>query len=279
MSNRGGFGQESFGDPMGGGGPLSVMRARAVQSQAVRVSFSDEPQHASPSGQNDALNPSNYTFDITTGTGTSPLSVGVDPTMIVGPAPGVLPGEFGFDVHSDRPFIVGLSYRVTARNIEAKAGGDLGSPYFAAFAGAMQLSRTKPPQRKIDFVDLQNNAFGGAYVVDDSGDIAPEGSSTGLRKRMLRRASTPKNAFTFLPGYGTILDLKRNAGPPALMAAKADLQAQILQEPEVKDALVTFQQDSSGVLTVVMTAQTKKGAIVTASLTIDPASGSIVIPS
>ena len=277
--SSGGFGQESFGDPMGGGGPLSVMRARAVQSHAVRVSFSEEPVHSSPSGQNDALNPSNYTFLITGGMGTAPLGVGVDQGMITGPGPGVLTGEFGFDVHSDRPFIVGLTYSVTVRNVAAKLGGDLGSPYTAAFAGAMPLSKTSPPQRKIDFVDLQNAPVNGAYVVDDSGDIAPEGSITGLRKRMLRRAYTPKNAFSFLSGYGSILDLKRNAGPTAIMAAKADLQAQLLQEPEVSDASVTFEQDNNGIITVVMTAQTKKGAIVTASLAVDPTSGAIVIPS
>jgi hypothetical protein len=278
-ASRGGFGSESYGDPFGVGGPLNVVRARAIQSHAVLVTFDEEPVHASPSGQNDALNPSNYGFTITSGDGTAPQCIGVDLAMVVGPALGVLAGdERGFVVHTDKPLIFGLTYLVTARNIESKVGGVLGSPYAADFPGALHLSKSKPPQRKIDFVDLANSPFGGAFVVDDSGDVTTEGSVTGLRKRMLRRASTPRDAFSTLPGYGSILELKKLASPSALTAARADLQAQILQEPEVQDAQVTFEQASTGVLTVVMRAKTKKGAIVTASLSVDPVAGTIVIP-
>lgn len=281
MANPGGAGSESFGDPMGGGGPIQVVRARAIQGQLVRVVFNQEPVHVSAAGLNDALNPANYLFDVLAGQATSPLAMAVESTMVVPTTLAVGDGgatdERGFDVHTDRALIIGITYAVTVHNVEAASGGALGSPFTAPFPGVVRLRASAPPQRRLDLTDLQNSPFDGALVVDDSGDLAAEGGAAGLRKRLLRRAATTKNAFAHLPGYGAGLVLKRNAGPAELASIRSDLRAQALQEPEVSDAKVTISQLTPGVVVVSIVAQTKKGAIVTATAQVSPSG--VVVPS
>lgn len=89
LGTLGGAGAEAAGDPMGAGGPLHVLRALAVAGQVVRVTFDEMPLAQSAAGVNDALNPANYSFLVTQGSGTAPQAIGVDPNAIVGPARGV----------------------------------------------------------------------------------------------------------------------------------------------------------------------------------------------
>jgi hypothetical protein len=282
MSTRqGGYGRELYGDPFGGGGPLTIVRARAIGSQLVRVTFSEEPVHTSGSGQFDALNPANYLLSVDAGQATDPVAVGVEARMVTGPAMGVGNGsgagvadERGFDVHVDRALVLGITYRITAHAIMSLTGGTMGAPYSASFPGVVRLVVTKQPPRKVDLTDIQNDPFTGGFVVDDSGDLQPESNQTGLRKRMLRRAYTPKNAFAHLRGYGIGLPLKKGFSPAQLQAIKVDLRAQLMQEPEILDADVRITQQA-GVTTFLMIAQTRKGAV-QAGVAISP-SGAVVI--
>lgn len=282
----GGYGRELYGDPFGGGGPLTIVRARAIGSQLVRVTFSEEPIHVAASGQFDALNPANYLLSVDTGQATDPVAVGVESRMVTGPALGVGNGsgagvtdERGFDIHTDRALVQGITYRITAHAIQSRTGGTLGAPYSATFPGVVKLVVTKPPPRKVDLVDFQNDPFSGTFVFDDSGDIQPESNQTGLRKRMLRRAYTPKNAFSHLPGYGSGTRLKENFSPANLQAVKVDLRDQIKREPEVLDADVRITQQASStgpITTITMLAKTRQGSV-QASVQVSP-NGMVVIP-
>lgn len=266
MANLGGFGAEWFGDPMGGGGPLQVVGARAITSQTVRVAVSEEPLHLSPAGLNDSLNPSNYTFSIDSGTATPPLAIGVGTTLVEGPVLGVPGGgPWGIDVHVDKALVQGIIYRVTLANIFSRAGGTLGAPYSAPLFGVAKITIRRPLPRKVDLTDVANDPFGGTFRIDDSGDLGIDSGIEGLRKRMLRRASTPTNAFSHLPGYGVGLRLKKNFTPAQITSFRTDLRTQLLQEPEIADAAVTITQLSTGLVQVVMRARTKAGAIVEAS--------------
>jgi len=84
-----GAGAEAAGDPIGGGGPLHVLRARAVAGQICRVVFNEAPRAYSAAGVNDALNPANYAFAIVAGIGTAPTPMAVDPNLVVGPVSAV----------------------------------------------------------------------------------------------------------------------------------------------------------------------------------------------
>lgn len=256
-----GFGSEAYGDPLGGGGSLHVIRARAVAGQVVRVTFDQEPIHRSPSGFSDALNPSNYSLTVVSGTATNPQAVGVGPTMVVGPAVSVQPGdERGFDVHTDRALISTIRYRVTAHGIKSKAGDDLGFPVAQEFMGMVLVHTTQPPQRRLDNTDILNSPFDGMLVVDDSGDLKAHSGIDVLKKRIFRRLTTSKNAFTFLPGYGVGLKLKEAAAPAQLQSLKSDIISQIKQEPEVAGVDAKLSLDGLGILTVTMDVKTRAGA-------------------
>lgn len=274
----GGLGLETFGPGlMGAGGPISVLGARAIAGQTVRVALSGEPMHVSAAGLNDALNPSNYIFAVTAGDAEQPLPVGVAATVVQGPILAVPSGAWGVDVYTDRPLVAGISFTVTlSPTIQAKTGGVMGSPYTAPFYGVVRVAVSKPPQRKVDLTDVRNDVFEGTFGVDDSGDLGLQGGHPGLAKRMLRRAYTPKNAFAHLPGYGTGIRLKESMSPAEMAEYKNELEGQLKLEPEVQDASVQMTQLAVGVVQVLMTVRTKSGALVEAGASAPQ--GVLVVP-
>lgn len=265
----GGFGRENFGDPMGGGGPLTVVRARAVASRVVRVVFSEAPTFRSAAGRSDALNTTNYAFSVDAGEATSPTATGVGETLVEGPTVAVGNGgatdERGVDVHVDRALILGVTYRVTVSRVTAAVGGDLGAPTSAAFDGAARLDVRVPDERPVDSLDLDNGVLG-SWTAGDDGDLRNQGSGDGYRKRILRRATTPLNSFSFLRGYGTQVRLKELASLAQIAAYKADLEGQIRREPETASVRVAAQLQAGAVLVVTIDAKTKKGAVIQAGL-------------
>lgn len=265
MANFGGFGQEAFGDPFGAGGPLHVVRARAVKGHVVRVVFDEEPYHASSSGRFDALNPANYLVEAVVGEvfGGSIFTTGVDSDLIVGPTygPVYVGDERAVDVHVDRPFVLGMTYRVTAINIVSQFGGALGAPTSAEFPGVVQPAVAAKVRRRLGYVDFATDVVGGNYVVDDSGDIAVTTAESSLRKRVFRRASTPRGAFAHLPDYGVGMRLKDVAGPSDLQTLKTELTQQIKQEPDVQDVDIITSLTGDGLLQVIISLTTNAGVL------------------
>lgn len=261
MTRFGGFGGERLGaGPFGAGGPLHVVRAMAVASQVVRVVFNEEPLHRGAGGRFDSLNPANYGFAITAGQGTTPLAMVVDSGVITGPTRGVNAGEYAVDVHVDRPLVVGLSFSVTVRNVQGSDGDLLGAPVAAAFVGVAPLRTSRTPSRMVALVDFATDIATGALRVDDSGDIATHSGVPSLRERLYRRQTVAKDAFTFLPGYGSGQQINRPATTAAIMQFRGDYLQQVKQEPDVADASVTVvDQTAINVLTVKTRAIPKTG--------------------
>lgn len=271
----GGFGKEAFGDPMGGGGPLSVSRALAVSGRVVRVVFTEAPTFISPSGYADAMNPTNFAFTIDTGTATTPSATSVDDELVEGPTRGVgnggLTGERAVDVHVDRALIVGVTYRVTVSRVTAAIGGPIGFPTSAALFGVVPLQVTSPSgSRVLPGTDIANSPVVGSWKADDSGDIAPQGPADSYRKRILRRATTPLNAWAHLKGYGTQVRLKEIASLSQQTAYKNDLQRQILLEPETSSCSVQVALTAGAVLIVSIDARTKAGALQDLQMKVNP---------
>lgn len=274
----GGFGGFGFGPSVFGlGGPISVVRALAVAGQVVRVVFDEEPLHRSPAGASDALNPGNYVFTVPGGNATAPVAVGIDVNPIEGPARGVGNGsdpsvadERGVDVHVDRQLVVGVDYLVTVQNIQSMAGGTLGAPTSATFGGVTLLEETKLPSRIQDLVDFANPPFTGGYIVDDSGDIAPEDPDVGLRKRIYRRMTTRKGAFRWLPNYGSTIDLKELGTVANIAAAQTDLTQQVKQEPDVVSASVRISVQASGLTLIMTRAKSRRGKFLDVGAKVTP---------
>jgi hypothetical protein len=262
----GGLGREPLGDPLGGGGSLHVVRARAIDGQTVRVVFDEEPLHQGAAGINDALNPSNYSFSITAGTGAIPLAVGVS-QIVQGPAVGVGGSEWGIDVQTDRQLIIGLTYQVAVSlEMQAHAGGTVGAPGTAPFVGIVKLADTGILAIRASFADFDNPPARGSWFVDDSGDITVAGGIASLQKRIIRRLTTAKGAFKFLPNYGLALQLKETASLAQIAALKLDATQQLRKEPEVAAASVTATISGNNVLTIQALVRTKVGAVVEAGI-------------
>lgn len=263
--NPSGFGGEAAGDPFGSGGPIHVNRAKAVKGQVVRVSFSEAPLAVSAAGIADATNPSNYILTVVTGQAGQPLAVGVDPDTISGPTLGVATGEVAVDLHVDRPLAVGVRYRVTVANVFSALGGSLGFPYSAEFYGIVQPAALPRPGRRTDLTDIRNDIAQGRYLTSPAGDLLNHSGVEGLRKRILRRLSTPRDAFAHLPGYGVGLALKSVASIAQLQAYQQDATNQVRQEPEIATATVSISQDATNpeVVRIEVQALTRTGKAVT----------------
>lgn len=260
-----GYGAEAFGDPYGAGGPLSVVRAQAVGGQTVRVAFNEEPAHFSAASPVDSLNPKNWVISLVAGQVVyMPAAVGV---QVVGPGPlvGVREGEWGVDVKLDRPLARLVRYRIDARSMLARAGMGLGFPYGAEFLGATLPTDFRPPRRRTDMADLAIDPRTGGWAFDGSGDIGVDGGLASYKKRVIRRATTPKGAYSFLgKDYGTLLALKRPLSLAQVGPIKADLAQQIKKEPETQE--VSIQASFSplpGILFLALTAQARQGSLST----------------
>ncbi len=273
MTQRyGGFGAEYFGDPLGGGGPLHVVRALAVASQVVRVVFNEEPLHRSAAGRSDALNPANYKFAVVAGSGTAPLAMSVDARIIAGPTRGVGNGgatdECGVDIHVDRPLVVGLSYRVTVANVQSAAGDLLGAPTTSTFPGVARLRTAQTPSRRVGMEDWATDMATGAFKVDDSGDIGTHSGVSSARERIVRRQTTSRDGFRFLPGYGVRAKINHPASPAQLADFRGDYVQQVKQEPDIADAAVqVIDQTALNILKVKTRAQLRTGGEVPVTAT------------
>lgn len=254
----GGFGGEHFGDPFGGGGPIQVVRAVAVAGQVVRLTFTVGPTMRSPGGAWDGRNPANYIFAVVSGQATAPAPVGVDAALIAGPARAVEADQVAVDVHTDRQLIEGVVYRITARNLRTAGGALQGAPYSADFNGTARLKVVRQAARSQDLVDVANMVDAGRWVVDDSADLAPEDPEAGTRKRVFRRIQTPRDSFSFLPGYGGPLRIKGLASMNDMALYRNSLQLQLLEEPDVVSADVAVQVDATNVVTVSVRVRTKR---------------------
>lgn len=269
-SKPGGYGQEFYGDPFGAGGPLHVVRAIAVASHVVRVVFDEAPIWKSPSGVQDGRNPSNYVIravvgvvtDPATGRPTSPLAVGTGPDLLAPPGVGLLDAEErAVDVHADRPLVQEVKYEIEVRNVLSALGGELGAPISAQFFGIAPRAEAHVYQavRSLGFLDIAEDPATGAWVIDDSGDLATHDGIASLRKRIFRRATTLLNAFTFLSGYGAGVSPKEIASVGEVQTLRNNLIAQCKEEPDVAAVSVSFALSGLGVLIVTIRVQPNFG--------------------
>lgn len=278
MAGFGGYGREILGaGPYGVGGFLHVMRAAAISGRVVRVVFDEEPVHQSPIGLYDALNPNNYQFSVVAGQASAPHPLGVKKEIVEGPTLLVNAGdERGVDVQVDRSLVIGITYRVRAIGVRAAAGGTLGSPFEADFDGRVPLKQTRPTVRGASFVDLDANPGRGTWRASPGGDLINRGGEASYKKRILRRATTPKGGFSWLPNYGTRVRPKQPFSIQNVADIKTDLEAQILDEPETAEASVQA-TITGGVLVILqIRARSRAGIVVEAGALVQQ-DGSIVI--
>ena len=257
---------------------FEVVRAIAVAGQLVRVVFSSEPKHASTSGLDDGRNPANYQVNILVGSGAVLHCVGVKAELVTAPAFGLAdPSEFALDVQTDRPMVVGLTYRVTASPVmKSRAGLMIGAPYSADFIGATRPTRTHQQRRKLGLVDLASDPFTGGIIVDSAGDWARHEGVPSTRKRIWRIALTSLGAFSWLKNFGLKYDIKKPATLSILSGLRTDMKQQVAQQPDVKESSTGVLMDARGILTLTIKAKTADGQQISEGISATE-DGSIVV--
>ena len=243
---------------------LHLMRAVAVGGQVVRVVFNKAPKTRSSAANNDGLNSANYSVSVTTGTASKPVCIGTRGAVAY-PAFAVLnTGEVGIDLQTDRPLVVGLTYLVTISTSIVAADGDAsGSPYSMSFVGAVRPTRTRQQSAQPAFADF---ASGNSGLVVTNGDIDTVTGVGSAKLRCLRRTTTVKSAFAYLPGYGVGFQPKAPLSVNRVGGLKADLANQLKLEPDVQDASSNVQIDARGFATVDLRARTKQNQTFTYSV-------------
>jgi len=252
--------------PWGGGSGITtfgLLTAVAVRENVVRLLFSEPVYWTGWLDPFDGSRSELYSVGAVTGTvgidGKPVRDVAVITAVPSNPTPGAPVNEV--DVIVDRPFspfgtryivnaslnlvsVNGTPLDITRTGLEfdglqrglAPATPDL-QPSGGDIANPQSFSALLDPLPTTD-----DDSLLGTFPVDDQGDYARDEGLTSLKKRIIRRLTTRKNAFAHLPGYGVDMpaNVKRLALPGLREALAADAEEQVRQEPEVIDARVTL---------------------------------------
>jgi len=257
-----GWGYASWGGG-GGGGALVFLGVAANRENVFRFEFSVPVYFSGILDPKDAAHPSKWSISPVAGTvgldGNPVRPLLVSEVFIPGPADGVETEDLGrfVDVVCDRamtPFPA--LYDVAATDIWAR--DLLTNIAMVEVQVPAVFKRIEPPQIATpsltrDFANSQtltgarsslpdptNPLVLGTIQVDDTGDYAFDEGIVNLRKRVIRRLVTKKNAFAHLPGYGVGIPEqgKRLAISSVVQDLAAEAEAQIALEPDVSKVKV-----------------------------------------
>ena len=186
------------------------------------------------------------------------------------------------DITLDRPMSpYPAQYALTILNVYIATGGVVTPPRTVTLSALYRMLQPPAedqvvrstdiaqPQGKLDFSDpigAPDVTLLGSFAVDDTGDYATDDGDTSLRKRILRRLITRKDAFAHLPGYGIgVLDEAKRLNTAATRGRlSAEAERQIGQEPEVQKCVVSFYSppDVPGLTRMRILVKTQRGTAV-----------------
>jgi hypothetical protein len=222
---------------------FALSSAIASTVRSVVVTFTDTPLVSSSLGTNDGANSDTWTVvDIDTGVESTIVAISQLDTYRV-------------QLTVQSPWVANHTYKVTAASIVSTSGDTVASPGYALF-DAMASSKPAVRNVKKPLVDFYNaptpKSPAGTLVVGSSGDYRMMSDSDLIRKLILRRISTRRGGFKWLPNYGSGRDAKDLMPTSELVKAKAAYDLQIAQEPEVDviNSKLTLSKDGILVLSV-----------------------------
>lgn len=251
MSPAAGWGLDPYGSgPWGGATTLSIASAFAVSIRTVRVLLTAEPVHLSPTGNGDALNPETWqVFRLDTGAPFTPIEVDeVDP--------------FTYDINvleNFAPFLV--MHQVSSSSLVQIGGLPITDPKAATFPGA-QADKVSTPAAQLaqrrQLQDLLNqpspndaSPLAGTLVIGAGGDYQRQSGASLARKLIMRRLTTPRGGFFHLPNYGVGLTEKAPLRIGDATKYRAQVEAQVLAEPEVESVKAPISLDRQNEIVVV----------------------------
>jgi len=109
----------------------------------------------------------------------------------------------------------------------------------------------------------------GTPQASSDGALALDRGVPSLRKRIIRRLTTPKGAFAHLPGYGITVQLKGLIRQDTIMELQNEAETQIAREPDVAAVRVIAQQRRDAPNVVSLTARVRTTSELTDTITVD----------
>lgn len=231
--------------------PLSLVSAVALSTNEVQVVLTQEPLHVSPTSPGDAFNPATWTVQrLGTLDYLNVLSIReIDPITFV------LTVLQPFGPYSEL-------HRVMSTTLLSKYGdlitGGISADFYGLLgqdvASAVIISQNRNALTK----DIANpptpivapDTIGGTLQISTDGDYKVESGVPLLRKLIIRRLITQKGEFFHLPDYGVGLKVKGIMGASDMIQLRAEIERQVLREPEVEAVNAVLLLGSSNDLTV-----------------------------
>jgi len=233
-----------YGSAVAGLG-TSLQKALALSTNTIRVWLTAEPKHSSKDTVGDALNPSTWAVQR------------LDTTAFFHVVGVVAYTPLVYDVVVFEALgAVDVTHRVSSSTLEDVGGGLLRTPRHADFVGAassaQSTSANRAATRRVASRDLYNypadqgeaGVVGGTLQVTASGDYAEMMGADLLRKLIIRRLISIPGDFFHLPEYGVGLRGKEPTSLGNLPKLKAEIERQVLLEPEVESAHAVLTQDA-----------------------------------
>lgn len=268
-----GFGLQPFSlelGPFGGPGLMTIVGIICTGMNSLDVYFDAEPIADDPDGYNSAINPKNWGIEAVDPRITSTTVAGLvyhpdtrEPIPTYTPAV----GEGTWD--RDNPLVVSLRtmapfearcrYRLIAQpslegvGCRTFAGVDTW-PFQAPRRGPLRRARFVQEDRYRDwafeYVVGSGNELQGRWRIESSGDIGIQGANESLRKRILRRITTRRGAFSHAPTYGLSRGIKRLIRAGELQGLANEVAEQTRLEPDVQAAACEVTVLTDGVVDV-----------------------------
>lgn len=237
-----------YGSAVAGLG-TALSKALALSTNTVRVWLTAEPKHSSKDTTGDALNPATWVvqrldttafFHVVSVAAYTPLAYDVTVFEALGAA--------------------SVSHQISSSTLEDVGGGLLRTPRHADFLGAasanQETSADRMATRKLTARDLYNypadggerGVVGGTLQVTAAGDYAEMTGAELLSKLVIRRLISVPGDFFHLPDYGVGLRVAEPVTLGNLPKLKAEIERQVLLEPEIEQASAVLTQDANTLL-------------------------------
>lgn len=229
---------------------FALSSAIAASTRSVIVTFTDTPLVSSSLSVNDGANSDSWSI-VDTDTGVVSTIVGVS----------VL-DAYRVQLFVQSPWAANDTYKVTA-SVVSTSGAPIASPGYVLFE-SMSASKAVTRNVKKPLVDLYNaptpQSPAGCLVVNSAGDYKTMKDYALIRKLILRRISTRRGGFKWMPGYGADHDAKEFVPWSELVKVKASYDLQIAQEPEVNVVNSTLTLSNDGIMILSVNAKLKNSS-------------------
>lgn len=169
----------------------------------------------------------------------------------------------------------GIDHTVKSFTLKAENGWLIDTPRSVLLDGCQADKNTSQasPGSQVDLAkpQLDDGLEGAVFRVGDGGDYDVESGLPYLRKLLIRRLTTSPAGFFHLPAYGMGLRLKEPMTPPRMVQLRAEIERQLLQEPDVAQARVSLRLGADGQLQILLAVKLQKsGAEVTDTFSLSP---------